>query len=369
MLITEEYRRLNVQLHDGTDYGTSGHRWASTISDLSARLGTRDILDYGCGKRTLRAALGYDIKEYDPCVPGLDNAPEPADIVVCGDVLEHIEPECVDAVLDDLQRVTKKACMLVVSTRPARRTLADGRNAHLIQEPFSWWSEKLRRRFKIFAAKENKYGFLAFVGPKDKKRVVNGFVWPEKDISCAPAAFKQLEDLQQYYGYCKAFDVAVQAGGNCGVWPKNMAAKFGLVYTFEPDPENFNCLSVNVTEHNVIKMQAALGDRYGLIDVVTPDETNCGSKYVQPGGVVPTIRIDDLCLPKLDFLMLDIEGAEVNALLGGMETIKRCRPVVVVENKPHTQRFGYENGESIKVLESIGYKVAFRRHADVLLCA
>ncbi|NIV37196.1 MAG: hypothetical protein GWN58_49560, partial [Anaerolineae bacterium] len=137
MLITDAYRELNTRLHESNpNYGTSGHKWAKHIGSLAGALETNEILDYGCGKQTLANALPqFTVHGYDPAIEGLDEPPEPHDLVVCGDVLEHIEPECLDDVLDDLKRVTRGTLFLVVATRPASKTLADGRNAHLIVEP------------------------------------------------------------------------------------------------------------------------------------------------------------------------------------------------------------------------------------------
>ena len=112
-------------------------------------LKSRDVLDYGCGQRMLEKALGFEIHNFDPCIPGLDAPPQPADIVVCADVLEHIEPECLDEVLDDLQRLTRCAGFLLVATRAAEKTLPDGRNAHLIQQGPEWWLPRIERRFRI----------------------------------------------------------------------------------------------------------------------------------------------------------------------------------------------------------------------------
>lgn len=149
MLISESYKEQNKQLHSAGTYGISGYKLAGEVMELCKALNTRDVLDYGCGQRTLEAALTFPIKNYDPCIPGVDAPPEPADIVVCGDVLEHIEPVCLDAVLDDLKRVTRKVGLFVIDTRPAKKTLPDGRNAHLIQEPAEWWFPKLFARFKV----------------------------------------------------------------------------------------------------------------------------------------------------------------------------------------------------------------------------
>lgn len=147
MLISEAYREQNKQLHREGDYGLSGHKLARMVQGISIAHNTRNILDYGCGQRTLEGALGFPIKNYDPCIEGLDAPPEPANIVVCGDVLEHIEPEFLDAVLDDLKRVTFVMGLFYIDTRPAQKTLPDGRNAHLIQQPASWWFPRLYERW------------------------------------------------------------------------------------------------------------------------------------------------------------------------------------------------------------------------------
>jgi methyltransferase family protein len=147
--ISPEYIAQNRLLHEQGTFGMSGGRWAQPVLALCEQLKTRDILDYGCGQRTLERFLGFAIRNYDPCIPGLDAPPEPADIVVCTDVLEHVEPDCLDEVLDDLRRVTRDAGLFLIATRPAERVLADGRNAHLIQQPKSWWLPQLEQRFRV----------------------------------------------------------------------------------------------------------------------------------------------------------------------------------------------------------------------------
>jgi hypothetical protein len=149
MLISEAYKEQNKALHSVGNYGISGAKWAPAVANMAQVVGTKDILDYGCGQRTLEKSLGYEIRNYDPCIPGLDEAPEPAQLVVCSDVLEHIEPECLDAVLDDLERVVLGFGFFVIANRPAKKILPDGRNAHLIQEGPRWWLPKLCQRFEI----------------------------------------------------------------------------------------------------------------------------------------------------------------------------------------------------------------------------
>lgn len=149
-LISEEYRGLNEDLHKSVpEYGTSGKKWAANIYELSVALGTKDILDYGCGKSTLSNNLPFAIQQYDPSIKKYSSRPVAADIVVCTDVLEHIEPEHLDSVLDDLKSLTRKVAFFTVATRPAKKTLADGRNAHLLQHGVDWWLPKFWSRFII----------------------------------------------------------------------------------------------------------------------------------------------------------------------------------------------------------------------------
>jgi len=166
MKITSEYRDLNRALHAGGVYGISGQRWAKVVAGMCQAIGSRDVLDYGCGQRTLEKSLGFPIHNYDPCIEGLDAPPAPADLVACTDVLEHIEPDCLDEVLDDLRRVTRKFGFFVIATRPALKTLADGRNAHLIQEGEEWWFPKILARWEVQKIERFEGEFLVIVAAK-----------------------------------------------------------------------------------------------------------------------------------------------------------------------------------------------------------
>jgi len=145
MIITESYKALNKQLHDEKpEYGTSGHVWREFVRELS-EFGRQSILDFGCGKCTLATALGpaYRVTNYDPCIPGLDSTPGQHDVVVCGDVMEHVEPELVMNVLREIRRLTKRTAFFVIALHPASKTLADGRNAHLSLHAQETWERFL----------------------------------------------------------------------------------------------------------------------------------------------------------------------------------------------------------------------------------
>ena len=174
LLISDSYRELNSELHrTNLNYGVSSSRWVKMIYDfyVNQTLGIRSILDYGAGKALLERGLKQlnphlQIVSYDPCIPKLSKRPNPADLVICTDVLEHIEPDLVENVIEDLGNLTKKLFFCTIATRPAVKILADGRNAHLIQEPFGWWQQRLVDHFKIVKVKESSGEILLIALPK-----------------------------------------------------------------------------------------------------------------------------------------------------------------------------------------------------------
>ena len=149
-LITPAYLALQVELHQRPNgYGGKGGKWAEAVRSLVDRFGATSVLDYGCGEGGLKRALRpmcdsrIRIDEYDVAVSGKDVRPVFADLVVCTDVLEHVEPELLAAVLAHLKLLARKAVFAVIATRPSGKIMADGRNAHLIQESSEWWAATL----------------------------------------------------------------------------------------------------------------------------------------------------------------------------------------------------------------------------------
>lgn len=159
MLISPDYLALNRKLHeDDPCYGARAHRYSDFITSRIKANGFKSVLDYGCGKGTLwmtltrEARASFKFTSYDPAIPAYSTRPEPADLVLCLDVLEHIEPDCLDDVLADLRSLTLKEAFFVISVRSALKTLSDGRNAHLIIESPDWWSVKLGKFYTITAS-------------------------------------------------------------------------------------------------------------------------------------------------------------------------------------------------------------------------
>ena len=169
MLISDKYREQQRALHERADYGIASLRYAPLVAQAVERAGVNELLDYGAGKGRLAPKLEEILKrplkvhQYDPAIPELSAAPQPCAFVVCIDVLEHIEPELLGNVLNDLRRVTARFGVFTVHTGPAQKFLPDGRNAHLTQQPVPWWRERLQRHFEIVAVNDVYEGACFFV--------------------------------------------------------------------------------------------------------------------------------------------------------------------------------------------------------------
>lgn len=164
MLISENYKEQMKELHKSGKFGIKGHVYVKDVMHLAVQVDAKSILDYGCGSGTLKKNMTLPVREYDPAIPGKDSPPLPADLVVCTDVLEHVEPECLEGVLNHLRCLTNKLCYAVIHLTPAMKVLPDGRNAHLILEDVPWWSMRLSKHFKVLLAQGSKeYREVAFL--------------------------------------------------------------------------------------------------------------------------------------------------------------------------------------------------------------
>ncbi|MGE4259226.1 MAG: FkbM family methyltransferase [Candidatus Babeliales bacterium] len=195
-----------------------------------------------------------------------------------------------------------------------------------------------------------------------------GFYWPDYDVHCGPAVIKHVGDLEEALSLVGNFDTAIQAGGNCGVFPVHLAQHFDMVYTFEPHPDNFYCLNLNTQGiDNIVKSQMALGNGKILGMGIHHVNDNAGAHYMIPDGDVTMIAIDSLNLDNVGLIQLDIEGGELGALQGAENTIKKCWPVIMVEEKGHGQKYyNIEIGAVEKYLFEMGYKRVKKINRDYI---
>jgi len=289
--ISEGYKELNRKLHESNDsYGRSGGKRAETVKSMveamkkpvdQGGMGIEhpSVLDYGCGKGELARKLPFPIWEYDPAIPGKDVPPRSANLVVCTDVLEHIEPDMIDSVIADLARCTLSGAYLVIATTAAIKVLEDGRNAHLIQEGEKWWRKKLEKFFVIDSVRLDEFKELhIIVAPKpigmtalDKFKVyakdLPVDMAKEKDVITVEfmgkqVGFRVLSDTTKWRAesllrkepatieWIKSFDegdILLDVGANVGGYSLLAAVgKKCIVYAIEPESQNYAALNANI---------------------------------------------------------------------------------------------------------------------------
>lgn len=176
--------------------------------------------------------------------------------------------------------------------------------------------------------------------------------------------------------YVRHRRMAVDVGGNIGQWSRMMAADFAWVTAFEPVPAYVECFSHNTQgRRNIILHRVALGKAAGTVGMRCPDATSHGDTWVaRPGDVanaaqdVPLRPLDSYGLADVDLIKVDCEGYEFPVLEGARETLQRCRPVVIVEQKPGKGRhFGYDDHEAIVFLQRLGMVVCKEISGDYIL--
>ena len=160
------------------------------------------------------------------------------------------------------------------------------------------------------------------------------WIWPEADHGgwIIPKNDWINTHSKSWFRHVKKYDLAVQAGGCCGMYPRLLAEKFQVVYTFEPSPLNFYCLVNNCQEDNIVKIQAALGHTPASIQLQI-NEGNVGmNKIKYELGYFPIVTLDSFDLPACDLIAFDLEETEHSAICGAFQTIERHKPVIIVEN-------------------------------------
>jgi FkbM family methyltransferase len=161
--------------------------------------------------------------------------------------------------------------------------------------------------------------------------------------------------------YVKPGDVVVDIGGNIGTHTMNLAKLVGLegrVHVFEPQMKLYTELLMNMKlnhSSNVIPYRVALGASERSAELVHPCSTNEGMGYIDDQGdeTVVMRTLDSYCLDNVSLIKINIEGYEIEALKGSLETIERNKPVLVVEI------FGTDSREDrLNFIRGLGYSVS-----------
>lgn len=167
--------------------------------------------------------------------------------------------------------------------------------------------------------------------------------------------------------HTKKRGAVVQAGGNLGQWPHYLSGLFERVYTFEPDPVNFECLVHNLRgQKNVFKFQTALGNDLGHSRIQNVLD-NCEGNFLNDdkGEICTVSYVDGIIHDDVDLILLDLEGFELFALEGARDTLINNDAVVLIENRLQ-DRYQYKIEDLNKFLFELDYKLVGQASKDLI---
>ena len=179
------------------------------------------------------------------------------------------------------------------------------------------------------------------------KKVHNYFL-PDSDIHFERMINKRIaqggppeyqDDVRdEAYKYVNDFDICVDVGANVGLWTVPLSKEFNKVIAFEPMQQVYECLLENTKElNNVILNNFALGSESKNLNMVFNPE-NTGNRYIDgtPGNI-KVKKLDDSFMPKFSLIKIDCERYELEVLKGGVQTLLKYKPIVIVEQHPDTE--------------------------------
>lgn len=179
----------------------------------------------------------------------------------------------------------------------------------------------------------------------------------------------QGDHLEAALAHVTNWNVAVDGGAHVGSWSLEMAKRFGSVVAFEPAPDTYACLVANIEGvANIKPRNRALGETAGMMGMGEDEKYhggNTGGRFVTGEGDVVVIPLDVCGLEDVGFIKLDVEGFELFALKGARRTIARCRPIILIEDKPRmAYRHNILPGAAPRYLTELGMIELARVGAD-----
>lgn len=220
----------------------------------------------------------------------------------------------------------------------------------------------------------NKKGFFIYYGhhlyfPKDslifKRAMDEGGIY-EKD------------NLTVIQSYLNSGSVMFDIGANIGIMAVPLLWNMPelKVISVEASPNSLPYLNRTHAEspskHRWVIVGKAVADKIGTLDFYLSEHANAaldGLKNTQRAKVVDTIKVECTTIdtiwieqqrPKIDLIKIDIEGADLLALNGGIDCINTCRPVILTEwNQTNIKPYGFTNYDLMKFVGDLNYEIYY----------
>jgi len=205
-------------------------------------------------------------------------------------------------------------------------------------------SGNVKEKLKLAYYNLNKSKGTGFeLAKSDSGKLIYKTIFGKISLFTQEALYPIVADFNYYQHFYKVKrdDIVLDAGANFGhlsIFFSKIIGPNGLVYAFEPDSLNAKKINENIKlnpdlDYNIKIVDLLLWDKNEIVDFY--EAGTVGSSAVWIPDAVHTvkkesIRIDDWVkknqISKIDFIKMDIEGAEIEALDGCIETIRELKP-------------------------------------------
>lgn len=171
--------------------------------------------------------------------------------------------------------------------------------------------------------------------------------------------------------FIKQFRNAVDVGGHVGLWSFFLAHDFDAMLAFEPMELHRECWRRNMEGiGNAGLYECALGAEKGSVALETRTPGSSGDTQVRPGqkGTIPMETLDSFNFQEVDLIKIDCEGYEEFVLRGAVDTLQRCKPCVIVEQKrDFSARYGLGKQSAVAFLQNLGAVMRQEISGDFIL--
>jgi FkbM family methyltransferase len=154
----------------------------------------------------------------------------------------------------------------------------------------------------------------------------------------------------------------------------------GLVYSFEPSKKNLFFLKYHVKENNIKNVK--------IIDKIVSSKTKSNVKFYEANETtgmnsiikineknvttmtkVKSVSLDDFCKSKNlkpDILKVDIEGSEVDLLIGAKKIISKQKPIIFLSyHTKHLKKLGYKTNDMLEIIKELKYVAYDEKHNKI----
>lgn len=153
-------------------------------------------------------------------------------------------------------------------------------------------------------------------------------------------------EVKLYDAFVKPTDTVIEVGANIGALTVPLARRCKKLFTFEPQPQNYELLCQNLKGNGILNVDTfpfAVGSSVATVSMPTLNEVDAAhgviGDYGGPEVGYGTLQVEqrtldsmDIFKNKINFIKMDCEGMELEVLMGAKKLIERDSPLLYMEN-------------------------------------